>query len=165
MKIRTADLKVDLPKIKQIAEAAFSTTPDASLTEWFSFTEMEKEIERGRGLCLIADDEAGGELGIIYAQQESPINGKESVEKWVIILAAVIPEASGKGVGTKLLEGLESELIHRNIKKLFVFTNEDDDRVIGFYRKNGYQDAGWIKDYQYGKGNTAVFLLKHLETS
>ncbi len=45
---------------------------------------------------------------------------------------------------------------------MFIFTNKDDDQVVNFYKKCGYKDAGWIKDYQYGKGNSAVFLLKHL---
>ncbi len=45
---------------------------------------------------------------------------------------------------------------------MFTFTNKEDERVINFYRKNGYEDAGWVKDYQYGKNNSAVFLLKYL---
>ena len=45
---------------------------------------------------------------------------------------------------------------------MFTYTNKTDEKVINFYRKNGYEDAGWIKDYQYGKDNSAAFLLKSL---
>lgn len=45
---------------------------------------------------------------------------------------------------------------------MFVYTNKDDEQVINFYKKNNYEDAGYIKDYQYGKNNSAAFLLKYL---
>ena len=45
---------------------------------------------------------------------------------------------------------------------MFVFTNKEDKKVINFYKKNGYKDAGWVKDYQYGKNNSAIFLLKYI---
>ncbi len=162
MNISYAKTSSDLERAKKIAESSFSVTPDSQLSEWFSFSEMEKEINRGRGLCLIASDEKDIPVGMIYAQQESPINGKEGTEKWVVIIASVVPEETGRGIATKLLSKLEEEVKQRGGVKMFIFTNKDDDRVIRFYKKCGYEDAGWIKDYQYGKGNSAVFLLKHL---
>lgn len=162
MNISIIDLDKDLESVKKVANDAFSVTPDSSLEEWFSFDEMVKTINENRGICLKAEDE-NGMHGIIYAQQESPINGQESLEKYVIVLTAVLPQTAGKGVGTELLKSLESEVAKRNVKKLFVFTNKDDTQVINFYHKNGYEDAGWIKDYQYGKGNSAVFLLKWID--
>jgi ribosomal protein S18 acetylase RimI-like enzyme len=80
----------------------------------------------------------------------------------VIVLLGVDPKFIGKGIGSFLLKELEKELKDRKIKKLFTFTNKSDEEVIHFYRKNGFHDAGWIKDYQYGKDNSAVFLLKYL---
>lgn len=162
MRIEQIDIALELDDIKGVANQAFSTTPDGSLEDWFSFGEMVKTINENRGLCLKASDDSGQIMGMIHAQQESPINGKESLEKWVIIIAAVIPEFTSKSIGSKLLQKLEEETRKRGVNKMFVFTNKDDDKVINFYRKNGYEDAGWIKDYQYGVGNSAVFLLKYI---
>lgn len=146
---------------KQVVVDSFSESPDAGLDEWLSFEEMLSQIEEKRGLGLLAK-EGDNPVGMIYAQQENPVNSKEGTEKWVVIVAGVVPESTGSGVGTTLLKALEGEVKNRGGVKMFIFTNDDDEQVINFYKKNGYKDAGYIKDYQYGKDNTAVFLLKYL---
>lgn len=161
MEIKKA-LPRDLLSLKSVAKKAFSSTADSSLEQWFSFDVMQEILKKGLGICIKASDDNGNIIGMTFAQQESPINGHESKEKWVIVIAAVSPENSGQGIGSALLNSLEEEIRKTGATKLFVYTNKDDDKVINFYRKNGYEDAGWIKDYQYGKGNSAVFLLKHL---
>lgn len=162
MQIAPARFPQDLPSLKSVAERAFSSGPDSSLEEWFSFDEMEKILKQDRGVCLKASSETNEIVGMIFVAQESPINGKESEEKWVINIIGVNPEKSGHGIGAALLKEAENEARKRGIKKMFVFTNKGDDKVIHFYQQNGYKDAGWIRDYQYGKGNSAVFLLKYL---
>lgn len=162
MKYIKAELPDDLDGIKKTAEAAFSSTPDSSFEEWFSFSAMKEQIGQGRGICIKAVDENHNIVGMIYAQQENPTNSIEGTEKWVILIAAVIPEFTSKGIGTGLLQTLEQHVHRSDGKKMFVFTNENDEKVINFYKKNGYEYAGWIKDYQYGGNNSAVFLLKYL---
>ena len=162
MKIESILIPKDTKEVESVTQDAFSETGDASLVEWLSFGEMENVINGGRGICLKAVDDAGRILGVTYAEQERPSNGNEGVEKWVIILAAVLREKSGKKIGSQLLQEMEKVVQDRGGAKMFVFTNEGDERVINFYRKNGYKDAGRIEDYQYGKGNSAVFLLKYL---
>lgn len=161
MNITVVDLEKDINELISVANKAFLTTPDADLSNWFSFEEMKKMINQNTGLCLKAVDD-NKILGMIYAQQESLINGKEGKEKWVIVITAVNPKNSEQGIGSNLLKELENVLNNRGIKKLFVYTNKDDTQVINFYKQNDYEDAGWIKDYQYGQGNSAVFLLKYL---
>jgi ribosomal protein S18 acetylase RimI-like enzyme len=123
---------------------------------------MQKVIEERRGICIKATDDLGQIVGMVYAQQENPINGKEGLEKWVIVIAAVKPDQTGSGVGTGLLKAIEEHAKNRGATKMFVYTNKDDEEVVHFYQKNNYEDAGWIKNYQYGKDNSAVFLLKYL---
>lgn len=122
---------------------------------------MEKMIREERGLCLKVV-EGNTTTGIIYAQQESPINGKEGLEKWVVIIEAVSSGHKGKGVGSALLKEMEKRVKQRGASKMFIFTNKGDERVIHFYQKNNYKKAGWIRDYQYSRGNSAAFLLKYL---
>ena len=162
MKILEIDLEKDLIAVETVAQKSFSVTPDAALDEWFDFGYMAKMIKEGRGLCLKAEADNNDIAGMIFALQESPINGKEGVEKWVIIIAAVDPKYTDQGVGSLLLQKLEAMAKARGVKKMLTYTNKDDTKVINFYRKNGYEDAGWIKDYQYGKDNSAAFLLKYL---
>lgn len=163
MKISQIDLKTDLSKVEEIASLAFSTTPDSSIDEWFSFSYMQQMIAENRGVCLKAVLDSDQIAGILYAQQENSINGKEGIEKWVIIMAAIDPKYTGRGVGSALLKELELQVRQKGCKKIFIFTNTGDEKVINFYHKNGYGDAGMIKDYQYGESNSAVFLLKYLK--
>jgi ribosomal protein S18 acetylase RimI-like enzyme len=148
-------------RFEELATRSFSNAADSTLDDWFSFPEMREQITAERGLCLAAYV-SGQLVGFVYAQQESPINAREGLEKWVIVLAAVDPAWAAQGVGTSLLSELESLVAIRGGCKLFVYTNAEDDRVIRFYQRCGYSDAGWVRDYQYGTANSAVFLLKHL---
>ena len=159
MLINEIDVEGDLPLVEQVVKKAFEETPDSDTSDWFSFDEMKKSILDGRGVCLkvVADGEM---LGVVHAQQENPINGREGVEKWVVTSMAVVPEMTGKGLGSKLMIELEKTLKNKGVKKVFVHTNLGDDRVINFYKKNGYKDAGQIKDYYYD--GSAVFLIKYL---
>lgn len=162
MKFGPIQIPNDIKAVESVAKDAFSETSDASLVEWLSFEEMESLINKGRGICLKAVDDTGKILGVTYAEQERPSNGNEGVEKWVIILAAVLRVEFGKKIGSQLLLEMEKVVRNKGGVKMFVFTNEGDGRVINFYKKNGYKDAGRIEDYQYGKGNSAIFLLKYL---
>ena len=162
MKIESIRIPQDLQEVISITQDAFSDGSDSSLSDWLSFEEIEKQISNRRGICLKAEDENGKILGVTYAEQERPANGREGLEKWVVILAAVLKSESGKGIGSQLLSSLEESISSLGGVKIFIFTNEGDEQVINFYKKNGYRDAGRIEDYQYGKGNSAVFLLKYL---
>lgn len=162
MNIKLATTKQDLNLVESVITKAFSSTPDSDLNDWLSFSYMHARIKEGSGRCLLMIDSNSSPIGAIYAQAENLINGKEGSEKWVIIALGVDPKHTGKGVGTSLITELENVLRNNNVKKLFTFTNKDDAEVINFYLKNGYSDAGWVKDYQYGENNSAVFLLKYL---
>lgn len=162
MQIKQVTTKQDLDLAESVMSKAFSSTPDSDLSDWLSFSYMETRINEESGKCLLMLDDNSSPIGAIYAQAENLINGKEGSEKWVIIALGVDSGQTGKGIGTSLITELENVLRKGDVKKLFTFTNKEDIKVINFYQKNGYSDAGWIKDYQYGKNNSAVFLLKYL---
>ena len=159
MEIRQVDPGRDLKQVRMVTVKSFSETPDSSIDEWFSMEELGKSLVEGRGICFVAVDNEEF-VGVIHAMQENPINGREGIEKWVITNLAVVPSATGRGMGGKLLVEIEREAKGRGAKKMFVHTNLDDERVIHFYEKNGYEKAGEIKDYYYA--GSAVFLLKYL---
>lgn len=160
MTIKSIDINKDTAKIREVVKLAFSSTPDSNLDDWFSFDEMTETIKRKGGICLKAINSEGKIIGLIHAQQENPINGREGKEKWVITNIAVIPEVTGQGIGGSLLSAIEAEAKKHGAKKMYVHTNKGDEQVIKFYKKYGYQDAGWIKDYYYA--GSAIFFIKYL---
>ena len=149
MEYLVASIPQDIELLRKVAESAFVSTNDASLDEWFSFDEMQKMIQENRGVCIKAVDESGLIVGMTYAQQE-------------IVITAVIKGQGGKGVGSSLLTAIEDHAKRQGARKVFVYTNKDDLKVVSFYKKNHYEDAGWIRDYQYGENNSAIFLPKYL---
>src|SRR3989344_1892579 len=104
IKYNETNLSNDLNSIIKLVSSSFSSTQDSSLDQWLSFSEMKKLIKDGREICIKAIDFNNELLGMIYAQQENPINNNEVTEKWVIIVLAVLPEIKGKGIGSNLLE-------------------------------------------------------------
>lgn len=163
MKISTIILPDDLEQIKRVSQGAFSNTPDSSLEEWFSFEEMSKAINEGRGICLKAVNESGDITGVIYAQQENPINGKEGKEKWVIILTAVSPTESGKGIGTQLLRGIEDKAVENRLDDGGAFTYEvvdaltEDGRFKGTKIVHGFNVSHCIELCKSGKIRLVIF--------
>jgi len=79
------------------------------------------------------------------------------------VIIAVNPDSASRGIGAALLNEIEQQASGKGAIKMFVYTNKGDERVVGFYQKNGYSDAGWVRDYQYGENNSAVFLIKYLK--
>ena len=79
----------------------------------------------------------------------------------MIVIIAVASQNKNTGVGTQLISTIEQESRLNGAKKIFVYTNREDEKTVDFYKKNGYNDAGYVKDYQYGDDNSAIFLLKH----
>jgi GNAT superfamily N-acetyltransferase len=60
-------------------------------------------------------------------------------ELWVI---AVLPEFEGKGVGSRLLESVETWLWSLGWKELWLWTSPDKQkRAFGFYQKRGWAAA------------------------
>jgi GNAT superfamily N-acetyltransferase len=162
MKIKLFQGTDSINELKSLSRKAFGATTDSDISKWFSFDEMKTTLDSHRGVCVTALSDDGRLAGFVFAQQENPINGSEGLEKWVIVITAVDPGFAGQGVGSLLLKEVEKEATAKGATKMFVYTNKGDEKVVEFYKKNGYADAGWVKDYQYGKDNSAVFLLKHL---
>ena len=163
MNILKTELKEDFEELYLLVKDSFADGEDGVLEEWLSFDYMKFMIEEKRGLCVKIVTDEGESIGMVYGQQENPVNGREGVSKWVVVVMCIHPECTGGGVGGRLLAAFEKELKFLKVEKIFTYTNHDDEQVINFYRKNGYRDAGVVKNYQYGKDNSAAFLVKYLD--
>jgi ribosomal protein S18 acetylase RimI-like enzyme len=57
-----------------------------------------------------------------------------------LLSIGILPELKGSGIGNELLLNFEKEVIARGAKKLALTTDsENNDRVVSFYKKNGYE--------------------------
>ena len=64
-------------------------------------------------------------------------------------------------VAEKLVHKIQSELVKRKIKKLYVSTEDKNARAKSFYAKNGFRTEAILRDY-YSKGEDQLILSKVL---
>ena len=72
---------------------------------------------------------------------------------------AVSKEKQGKGYGDTLLSHT-SDIFCRNGKKILLEVNENNEKAIKLYKKNGFEEISVRKNY-YGNNQNAVIMMKN----
>ena len=67
----------------------------------------------------------------------------------------------GRGIASRLMEALLSELKDRGIAKVFLEVEYDNEPALALYAKNGFVRYGLRRDY-YGAGKDAVLMSLEL---
>ncbi len=148
MEIRKAK-KEDIPECILIAVKAFN----------FDRNLMEKEFERkidNKNYSIIVAIENNEIVGYGYFQYRE-WNNTTYLES-----LAVKQDIRNKGIGTKLLEEIIKKSKSFGARRIFVDMNLDNEKVIDFYKKNGFIETGTINDFSK-EGKTALILSKTLK--
>lgn len=74
---------------------------------------------------------------------------------------AVHPDASGQGIGQKLLDHLEKEALGADRVRIRLEASEHNTVALSLYRKNGYAVIATVPNY-YENGETAIRLEKKI---
>ena len=149
----------DLNAFQSVIKTAFSATPDADITEWYSFDQAKASLSGKQGTAFLAKI-GDTVVGAIHAQPESPIFGREGSGKWQITNIGVVPEHQRQGIGGKLLKAVETVAKAKLGTKAIVHTNPDDRVAVGFYIKYGYRTVGILDNYYYR--GPAQFFIKQI---
>ena len=80
-----------------------------------------------------------------------------------MLAIAVDPARQGRGVGSAIVEALESELVRRGARIVIVDTSATDAyaKARAFYRRQGYAQEATIRDY-WAAGDAKVVFWKSL---
>lgn len=143
MKIREATLN-DIDRIMELEQG--------SIVHPWVRNEFEKLINDENKLCLVAEDgnKVISYIGADYVLDECNI-GNIVTDR----------EFRGRGIGTELLNDLLGELKKRDIKKVFLEVEFDNEPAMALYEKTGFVRYGQRRDY-YGPGLDAVLMSKDL---
>ncbi len=78
---------------------------------------------------------------------------------WIV----VDPEAQGKGLGKRLLESVERDVLRRGGRMILIETSSQEsyNTTIRFYEKNGYQLEARVRDF-YRIGDDKLIFRKDL---
>ena len=102
-----------------------------------SYNRSKREAAESEPLNLYVEDDSGELLAGLVA---------ETFGNWLEIeYLFVKEELRGQGIGSQLLQQVESEAKKRNCR--YVFVNTYQFQAPAFYQKHGYQEVFALKDY------------------
>jgi len=106
-------------------------------------------------VALVAECEANpAVIGFLIARSVAP--------DWELENIVVAPEARGKGIGTRLMEGLLARASQTNGGSVFLEVRESNAAAISLYKKLGFQQTGWRKSYYSNPVEDALLYCKNL---
>ena len=81
---------------------------------------------------------------------------------WIV----VAPKCQAKGIGSRLISSLETELKEMGARKIFIETSsmEQYTATQGFYQKNDFKLVTYIKDF-FKIGDGKLIYMKNIERS
>jgi ribosomal-protein-alanine N-acetyltransferase len=123
--------------------------------EAFTRTQMAQLLKDYNSISLVARVEhaiVGFVIGAIYVDRKALHAHIATIE--------VLPACRRRGIGQKLLEGIETIFRQKGVKTSALEVREDNVPAIALYRKLGYQTIGKLANY-YG-GVHGIYLRKVL---
>lgn len=155
----------DLPAIRDIYNHYVRTstvTFDEQKTDLASW-EHKLDLLRDTGLpFLVVDDTEGVVLGFAYAQHWRAKSAYRFSAENTIYLR---PQASGRGLGTVLLEALLDASATAGIRELIAVIEPTAAAAsIALHRRYGFVDAGHLRNVgvKFGRSLDVLFLQKSL---
>jgi ribosomal-protein-alanine N-acetyltransferase len=124
---------------------------------------FEMELERRRGLFLVAEETPGGCSGVRYVGAVAGFICSWVVEdECHIFKVAVRRECRRRGIGSLLLEGLTQAAVAQGVDKFWLEVRRSNGPAVSFYRRRGYQEMGLRKGYYSDTGEDAVVMARFL---
>jgi ribosomal-protein-alanine N-acetyltransferase len=137
----------DLSAVLEIEKALFPI--DAWTEESFLSELAEVSISRDVSVA-ISDSEIVGYASFRYVGKQGDVN-----------TVAVSKAHQGKGIGTTLMDWLESQAALRNVREIFLEVRSDNEAAIKMYAARGYERIDIRRNY-YGNTIDANIMRKRV---
>ena len=109
------------------------------------------EVSNSRDVAVaILDSEIVGYASFRYVGKEGDVN-----------TVAVSKDQQGKGIGTALMDWLESQATLRNVREIFLEVRSDNDTALKMYASRGYERIDIRRNY-YGNTIDANIMRKRV---
>ena len=131
----------DLESIKEILVSAFD--------DFWNYSTLKEELSNANSYYLVAklDNEILGFAGIKYVLNDADI------------MNIVVKKSKRKlGIGSLLLKNIIELCKKLNVSTLFLEVNEKNLPAISLYKKFGFEEVGFRKNYY--KENNAIVMKK-----
>lgn len=168
----TAD---DVPAIRGVAReawrAAYDFLPeaehDAAFEEWYARDRLEAAIVDGEREFAVALAESDGDgattqvVGFAHAEPVDPAKHDERVGGAELTAVYVHPDHWRAGVGTALVEEVESALRERGFSQLEVAVFAENDRAKAFFDSRGFEQISEQVADLFSGGTERQFVYYH----
>jgi ribosomal-protein-alanine N-acetyltransferase len=109
------------------------------------------EVSNSRDVAVaILDSEIVGYASFRYVGKQGDVN-----------TVAVSKDQQGKGIGTALMDWLESQATLRNVREIFLEVRSDNDAALKMYASRGYERIDIRRNY-YGNTIDANIMRKRV---
>ena len=140
----------DLTAILPIEQILF---PKSAWTAEMYWSELSGVPQTRRYLVAKQDDEIVGYAGVVIVGADADVQ-----------TIGVRPDAHRQGIGTLLIDHLETHAAERGATRMFLEVSAENDAAHAMYLARGYQASGRRRDY-YARGVDAVVMVKRLDSS
>jgi len=137
----------DLARVLEIEVDLFPV--DAWSEDLFLGELAEVSISRDVSVAII-DFEIVGYASFRYVGKQGDVN-----------TVAVASDQQGKGIGTALMDWLESQAVLRNVREIFLEVRSDNEAAIKMYATRGYERIDIRRNY-YGNTIDANIMRKRV---
>ncbi len=104
------------------------------------FAEAYRLKELGDVIMWVAELADFGLVGQIFIQLYGPTQIQANVNKYAYIYGfRVRPNYRGKGIGSRILEAAETDLVQRDFKRIALNVARDNESARRLYERRGYQ--------------------------
>lgn len=137
----------DLAEVVEIEKALF---PIDAWTDALFLAELaEVSISRDVSVAIL-DSQLVGYASFRYVGKQGDVN-----------TVAVASDQQGKGIGTALMDWLESQAVLRNVREIFLEVRSDNEAAIKMYATRGYERIDIRRNY-YGNTIDANIMRKRV---
>jgi len=137
----------DLTEVLKLEKALFPV--DAWSEELFLAELSEVSISRDVSVAVL-DSQIVGYASFRYVGKQGDVN-----------TVAVASDQQGKGIGTALMDWLESQAVLRNVREIFLDVRSDNEPAIKMYAARGYERVDIRRNY-YGNTIDANVMRKRV---
>ncbi|KGA18513.1 hypothetical protein GM51_8195 [freshwater metagenome] len=137
----------DLARVLEIEVDLFPV--DAWSEDLFLGELAEVSISRDASVAIL-DSEIVGYASFRYVGKQGDVN-----------TVAVASDQQGKGIGTALMDWLESQATLRNVREIFLEVRSDNEAAIKMYDARGYERIDIRRNY-YGNTIDANIMRKRV---
>jgi [ribosomal protein S18]-alanine N-acetyltransferase len=115
------------------------------------FLEELAEVSNSRDVAVaVLDSQLVGYASFRYVGKQGDVN-----------TVAVSKDQQGKGIGTALMDWLESQAVLRNVREIFLEVRSDNDAAMKMYASRGYERIDIRRNY-YGNTIDANIMRKRV---